>query len=297
MRPWVEIIDDRDLIWHPAELPGATGAAEQQNLNYDEEDGSCSARIRFTTDWTRPAGVHVAETEWFVLSGSVRIGDDDLGPGGYWQTPKGVVCPALSVHAGAEILYFREYGDWRFEATDANRPDVREDQVLTVVHSAEMDWTTVELGSPMRFDLGGTPNIGLHIKMLHRDAETGFYTRLIKAEPGWREHPLAHHPVFEEAYCLEGAFDYNFGKMWPGTYFFRPALIRHGDFTAGNEAGCTWIVRCDGDLVDWYTEEASIEMHGRATNWGPELPHTIAPVLPTPVRSRSIGPMVDASYQ
>lgn len=297
MRPWVEIVDDRDLIWHVAELPGATGEAVQQNLCYDEEDGSCSAKVRFVTDWSRPPGVHSAETEWFVLTGAVRIGDETLGPGGYWQTPKGVVCPALSVDSGTEILLFREYGDWTFEAADQDRPGVRPDQVLTVVHSAQMDWLPVEIGSPMRFDLGGTPNPGLFIKMLHRDAETGFYTRLIKAEPGWREHPLAHHPVFEEAYCLEGAFDYNFGKMWPGTYFFRPALIRHGDFTAGDDEGCTWIVRCDGDLVDWYTEEASIEMHGRGTNWGPDLAHTIAPVLPTPVRSRTIGPMPDPAYQ
>ena len=75
----------------------------------------------------------------------------------------------------------------------------------------------------MRFDLGGTPVPGLFIKMLHRDEKTGFYTRLIKAKPGWGEHPLAHHPCYEEAYCLEGGFEYNWGTMWPGTYFFRPA--------------------------------------------------------------------------
>jgi hypothetical protein len=133
--------------------------------------------------------------------------------------------------------------------------------------------------------------------MHHRDEESGFYTRLIKAKPGWREHPLAHHPCFEEAYCLDGGFEYNFGTMWPGTYFFRPALVRHGDFTAAEGSGCTWIVRCDGDLVDWYTEDARIEMHGKPTNWGEEYPHTIAPVLPQPVRSRSIGEMADRSYQ
>jgi len=165
------------------------------------------------------------------------------------------------------------------------------------VHSAQMDWLTVELGSPMRFDLGGTPQPGLFIKMLHRDEKTGFYTRLIKAQAGWKEHPLAHHPCYEEAYCLEGGFEYNWGTMWPGTYFFRPALIRHGDFAAADEVGCTWIVRCDGDLVDWYTDNGRVEMTGDATNWGPDLPHTIAPVLVLPVRSRSIADMEDWGYQ
>lgn len=295
MRPHVELIDEKDLIWHPAELVGAQGTALQRNLAYDEEDGSVSAKIRFETDWSRPAGVHVAQTEWYVLSGEVRLGDETLGEGDYWMTPAGVVAPALRVKAGTEILYFREFGDWRFEATDRNKDGVREDQQLIVKRTGQMPWIDVKDGSPMRFDLGGTPVPGLYIKMLFRDPKTGFYTRLIKAKPHWREHPLAHHPVYEEAYCLEGNFHYNFGEMWPGTYFFRPALVRHGDFTAG-ENGTVWIVRCDGDLVDWYTDNARMEMHGDPVNWGPGYPHTVAPVPVLPTRSRSIGKMQDPLY-
>ncbi len=297
MRPHVELIDEKDLIWHDAEFVHATGRARQKHLAYDEEDGSLSAKVIFDTAWSRPAGCHDAETEWYVLDGEVRLGPHVLGAGGYFQAPTGVLTPAIEVDPGTEILFFREYGDWGFEPAEADREGVRADQSLTVVHSAEMEWVPVEIGSPMRFDLGGTPVPGLFIKMLHRDEETGFYTRLIKAKPDWKEHPLAHHPCYEEAYCLEGGFEYNFGTMWPGTYFFRPALIRHGDFASAKEDGCTWLLRCDGDLVDWYTEDARIEMHGRPTNWGEELPHTLAPVLPQPVRSRSIGDMADRSYQ
>ncbi len=297
MRPHVELIDEQDLIWHLAELPHGSGEARQRHLAYDEEDGSLSAKVHFDTDWSRPGGTHDAETEWYVLSGEVRIGGEVLGEGGYWQAPIGVHTPALEVDAGTEILLFREYGDWTFTPGEQDRAGVREDQVLTVVHSAEMEWLPVEIGSPMRFDLGGTPVPGLFIKMLHRDEKTGFYTRLIKAEPGWHEHPLAHHPVYEEAYTLEGGFEYNWGTMWPGTYFFRPALIRHGDFTASSDHGCTWLLRCDGDLVDWYTDNARVEMSGDAVNWGPDLPHTIEPALVMPVRSRSIEPMGDPNYQ
>ena len=100
MRPHVEIVDERDLIWHPAELPGATGTAEQRNLAYDEEDGSASATLRFVTDWSRPAGTHDAETEWFVLSGSVTVGDEVLTEGGYWMAPTGVWTPPLTVSGG-----------------------------------------------------------------------------------------------------------------------------------------------------------------------------------------------------
>jgi hypothetical protein len=297
MRPHVELVDERDLIWHIAEFAHATGTAEQRNLSYDEEDGSASLKVRFTSDWSRPAGVHVAETEWLVLSGEVTIGDTVLGPEGYWHAPIGVWTPPLTVKAGTEVLLFREFGDWQFEPAEASLSSVREDQKLIVLNTASMPWIDVKDGSPMRFDLGGTPVPGLYIKMLHRDEKTGFYSRLIKAKPGWREEPLAHHPCSEEAYCLDGGFDYNYGKMWPGTYFWRPALIRHGDFTADAELGCTWIVRSDSDLVDWYTDNAEVTMHGDATNWGPDYPQSAAPRFIEPVRSRSIGPWETPSYQ
>ncbi len=295
MRPHVELIQDDDLIWHPSELVGGQGTALQKNLSYDEEDGSVSAKVLFETPWTRPAGVHAAQTEWYVLKGCVTIGDEVLKEGGYWVTPAGVVAPAISVEAGTEILYFREYGDWKFEATDKPWDSVGEDKKLIVKRTDEMDWINVEDGSPMRFDLGGTPVPGLFIKLLYRDEKTGFYTRLIKAKPNWREHPLAHHPCYEEAYTLEGSFHFNFGEMKRGTYFFRPPLIRHGDFTAGDE-GTVWLLRCDGDLVDWYTDNARMEMHGDPVNWGPEYPHAQDPVPLQPVRSRSIGPMKDPYY-
>ncbi|WP_216893096.1 DUF4437 domain-containing protein [Nocardia alni] len=297
MRPHVELIDDRDLITHIAEFQHATGAAEQRNLSYDEENGSASLRVAFTSEWSRPGGVHVADTEWFVLSGQVRIGDTVLGSEGYWTAPAGVWTPSVSVAAGTEILLFREGGDWHFDRADADRDFVRPDQRLITLDSATMPWIDVKDGSPMRFDLGGTPVPGLYIKLLHRDEKTGFYTRLIKAKPGWREVPLAHHPCSEEAYCLDGGFEYNFGRMWPGTYFWRPAFIRHGDFTADAEHGCTWIIRSDADLVDWYTTEARVVMSGTATNWGENYPGTLPPRLIEPVRSRSIGAWGDPANQ
>ncbi|WP_405495754.1 DUF4437 domain-containing protein [Nocardia sp. NBC_00511] len=297
MRPHVELIDEKDLIWHLAEFQHATGTAEQRNLSYDEEDGSASLKVRFTSDWSRPAGVHTAATEWLVLSGRVTVGDTELGPEGFWIAPIGVLTPEIRVAADTEILLFREGGGWGFEPADADREFVRPDQRFVVLDSAAMPWIDVKDGSPMRFDLGGTPVPGLYIKLLHRDEKTGFYSRLIKAKPGWREVPLAHHPCSEEAYCLDGGFEYNFGTMWPGTYFWRPPFIRHGDFTADAERGCTWIVRSDADLVDWYTDNAKVVATGNPTNWGEGYPNTLGPKLITPVRSKSVGEWADPTHQ
>ncbi len=297
MRPHVELVDENDLIWHPAELPHGAGEARQRNLCYDEENGAASLLVEFVTDWQRGAGLHAAQTEWYVLEGGIRIGATDLGEGGYWVAPRGVSTPAMSARAGARILLFREYADWAF--TPADDDAAVSGEGLVIKDANAMDWYDVvhpEHGSPMDFDRGGTPVPGLFIKLLWRDPENGFYTRLIKAEPGWREHPLAHHPVYEEAYCLDGDFHYNFGTMVKGQYFFRPAGVRHGDFTAGEENGCVWLLRCDGDLVDWYTDNASVEMKGDPVNWGEGFPNTETPVYLQPVRSRSIGPWKDPSY-
>ena len=300
MRPHVELIDEHDLLWHPAELPNAEGEAWQRNLSYDEEDGSASLKVRFATDWQREAGLHAAQTEWYVLSGEVTVGDQRLTDGGYWCAPRGAWTPRISASKGTEILLFREYADWTFTPMPANAPEVDGEAEFVVRDVKAMDWYDVEHpehGSPMDFERGGTPVPGLFIKLLYRDPVTGFYTRLIKAKPGWREHPLAHHPVYEEAYCLDGEFDYNYGTMRPGQYFFRPAGVRHGDFTAGEESGCTWLLRCDGDLVDWYTENASVEMKGTPVNWGENFPGSEPPVHIQPVRSRSTGEWHDPTYQ
>ena len=301
MRPHVELIDEKDLLWHVAELPRGQGEARQRNLSYDEENGAASLLVEFLSDWHRGPGLHTAQTEWFVIAGRIQIGEVALGEGGYWCAPRGVPTPTLQADAGTRILLFREYADWTFVPAPQNgEPREPADERLIIKDSNDMDWYDVvdpENGSPMNFERGGTPVPGLFIKLLWRDPETGFYTRLIKAKPGWREHPLAHHPVFEESYCLAGEFDYNYGTMTPGQYFFRPAGIRHGDFTAGEKEGCTWLLRCDGDLVDWYTENARVEMHGDPVNWGEGFPESEPPVHIQPVRSRSIGPWRNPTYQ
>src|SRR5690606_41333409 len=95
------------------------------------------------------------------------------------------------------------------------------------------------------------PMPGLFIKYLHVDPVTGFYTRLVHAQEGWSDHRLAHHPCYEEAYTTQGHMEYNFGTLDLGTYFFRPARVKHGHFTT-MEGGATWLLRSDGELKNWY---------------------------------------------
>lgn len=296
MRPHVELIQQDDLCWHLPELPGGSGkGVRQRNLSYDEEDGSASLRVVFDKAWSRPGGYHEADTEWYIESGRIRIGDRYLGKGGYWRAPAGLAVPKIEVDAGTVVLMFREYGDWGFSASKKDRTKFvsrggntasRARGELTIVDSNRMEWMpNAYEGDTQRF---------LKLKLLYLDPaspddnNTGFVTMVAWAPPGWSDNRLVHHPVFEEAYSLEGDLVYNFGSLDPGTYFFRPAMVKHGHFVAGEERGWTGFFRLDGSLVNWITTEEQVIVLGNAVNYDPK---TQAPLMAgIPVRSRSAGP-------
>ena len=275
MRPHIELVHEDDYIWHVAELPHSEGTARQRNLSLDEEDGSGSFRVDFDTDFSRPAGYHVADTEWYVLDGSITFGDTTLGKGGYFHAGRGVVVPAITVTAGTRILLYREFGDWGFVPASENADWAREP--LVVLDTEAMEWLAVDKPGPKP---------GLFIKMLHQNAETGFYSRLIWAKAGWDDHRLAHHPVYEEAFTVAGSMYYNFGDLTVGTYFFRPAWLKHGHFISHEPDGCTWLIRSDGELTNYYTTNERVIVEGTPENYDPL---TQGPVLTAPVRSKSTG--------
>ncbi|RMF96569.1 MAG: DUF4437 domain-containing protein [Gammaproteobacteria bacterium] len=294
MRPHVELIQAEDLCWHAAELYGGEGRVRQRNLSYDEENGAASTRLHFDSAWHRPAGYHNADVEWFVMDGAVKLGDRLLGKGAYFRAPAGLWVPEISVQAGSEILLFREYGDWGFTAAKGNRDKFvprggntvsDEPGELTVVDTSRMEWMpNVYEGDTQRF---------LKLKLLYLDPaspddnNTGFVTMLAWAPPGWSDNRMVHHPVFEEAYSLDGHLVYNFGTLDAGTYFFRPARVKHGHFVAGEEKGWTGFFRLDGSLVNWITVNERVIVEGDAVNYDPV---TEAPVIAgIPVRSRSTG--------
>ena len=63
--------------------------------------------------------------------------------------------------------------------------------------------------------------------------------------------------------------EYNFGTLDLGTYFFRPARVKHGHFTT-MEGGATWLLRSDGELLNWYTQNEWVRWGGEAVNYGPD---------------------------
>ncbi len=256
MRPHVEIIAEDDYVWHTSTLPGSTGEARERRLSTDEEDGSSSLRIDFDSDWSRAAGVPAADTEFFVLEGTMNYDGTEYGKHAYLHVPKGIAMGALSFPRGTKVLHYREYGHSDFEVGGSSRAGATGE--VTILDTTAMEYIAVDKEGPMP---------GLFIKLLHRDSETGFYTRLIYAKEGWLDHRLAHHPCYEEAYTIAGNMTYNFGLVDTGAYFFRPALVKHGHFIA-HEGGTEWLIRSDGELVNWYTTNEWIKWGGESENYG-----------------------------
>jgi hypothetical protein len=295
VRPHVELIQDKDLVWHEAELHKGSGRARQRNLSYDEENGAASTRVVFDKAWSRPGGYHHADVEWYIKEGQVKLGDRLLGRGAYFRAPAGLRIPAMQVAAGTDVLIFREYGDWGFSVSEKNQSRFvsrggntvsKEPGELTIVETDRQEWMpNLYEGDSQRF---------LKLKMLYldppspEDNNTGFVSIMCWAPPGWSDNRMVHHPVFEEAYSLDGEMIYNFGTLDPGAYFFRPARVKHGHFMAGEERGWTGIFRLDGSLINWITINERIIAEGDAINYDPE---TQGPVIAgIPVRTRSAGP-------
>jgi len=295
VRPHVELIEEKDLVWHEAELHKGNGRARQRNLSYDEENGAASTRVVFEKAWSRPAGYHHADVEWYIKEGQIKLGDRLLGKGTYLRAPAGLCVPAMQVAAGTDVLIFREYGDWGFSLSEKNRTKFvsrggntvsGEPGELTIVGTDRLEWMpNLYEGDTQRF---------LKLKMLYLDPpapddnNTGFVSIICWAPPGWSDNRMVHHPVFEEAYSLDGQMVYNFGTLNPGAYFFRPAKVKHGHFMAGEEKGWTGIFRLDGSLINWITVNENIIVEGDALNYDPM---SQAPVIAgIPVRSRSAGP-------
>lgn len=263
MRPHVELIDQADYVWHGAELIKGNGRASERRMSVDEEDGSSSLRVDFHTDWNRGPGIHHANTEYFVLEGEMRIGGRTIGNGGYVQAPRGVPMDSIFFKEGTQILHFREYGDAGFDEVDnVNAPRWKDAAYgdITIEDTEARQWDDVPNPGPMP---------GLMIKYLKVDPITGFYTRLVHAREGWTDHRLAHHPCFEEAYTTQGNMSYNFGDLTKGTYFFRPARVKHGHFVS-LEGGATWLLRSDGELSNWYSQNEFVRWGADAVNYGPD---------------------------
>ena len=275
-RPHVELVNVLDMPAKSLTLKGASAPTRLITLSESPQNRAVSAVLDVPAGWRRERGANPDTfVEHYLLSGDLRVGGLQLLPHHYYRTEPGTAAgPWESIH-GARVLYFTE-GDplaWR----TVSEPGEDLNEGTTWVDTNKMPWGDIFVAGP--------PSDGakLMIKLLYMDPNTKAYTRLILAQPGWRDHRTAHHPVVEEAFTIAGHMDYNFGALEVDTYFYRPPRVKHGFFQA-YPAGTVWIIRSDGVLENIYTEP-----DGTPVNWEPGTDR--APItVKDPVRSRRSGP-------
>lgn len=238
-RPHIECIHESELVWEAARLPSGE-AIKVKTLSRDPAAGNHTSLVLLPAGWKQASvRAHPSPEEIFVIRGHLRVSGVDLRAGHYLRV-------APEVRHGPEETLDETLAIWIVEGAygpvEGRAPSGPDD--LVHVDADAMDWGPTWVPGPRP---------GLYIKLLHMDRQTGAYTRLIRADAGWREDRLEHHDCSEEAYTLEGEMYLgNTGQTWgAGSYFWRPPQIKHGPMHTAT--GAVFFLRTDGPLVNHYS--------------------------------------------
>ncbi len=85
--PHVEHIHAPDIAAEPLDWPGWPEGATCKPLSRDDESGACSCLVGLPDGWRREPVVPVADCELLVVSGTLRVGRDELEAGSYSFVP------------------------------------------------------------------------------------------------------------------------------------------------------------------------------------------------------------------
>ena len=268
-RPHIEPFVDRDVPFKRMTLPGFGRGMRYKMLSLDTDNGSCSMTVQFDSGYKRPPGISYTEMEFFIMSGSIKYGDQTHGPGSYFLVPPGVSMPAMSTSRGAVGLLFYNYAEPSFEESDEDH-ELAERERLSIVNAYEnLPWTGTNI-----YPATAT---GCLVKILRFDERTQGFTFLYCMTPNFSQDNISYHDCAEEAYHIWGtSWMMQFGNLPTGGYFWRPPYINHGAFAS--KLGILAIGRTDSNLYNHFhfnpwtnVEENRSRAASRIMAWKPEL--------------------------
>ncbi len=207
-RPHIEFVQSADV---PEEeiVVGVFAGAKRRLLSADDADGSWTGLVRRGAGSTFDLSGDSRPLELFGLRGSLTLAGADFHAGSYAFVPAHADDASVTVDDDALVLVMVEPeseagGGGRVDVIDTNERRLED-------HGVE-----------------GVPP-GLVIKLLRVDEEKGDWTWICAGPPGWREDRAEIHPTVEEALVLRGdVLLGERGEMGPGSYFWRPPMVRHG---------------------------------------------------------------------
>jgi hypothetical protein len=218
-------------------------AVDQKILSEDSESTSFTALVGMAPGWQYKGPFQFATPrELFLLNGILRVrvehGSFEVKYGGYLRLPVAPFTGMMTTGTSCRMLWMSD-----IRGVESNRASAAEENILFV------DTDTLQWEIPW---VPG-PEPGLKIKLLWQDETSGAYSRLIYAEPGWKETRQEHHDCIEEVYVINGDMTMGgLGTMTGDAYIWRPPLIKHGPMHT--RQGALMFIRTDGPLVNTYTE-------------------------------------------
>lgn len=206
-----------------ASLPGVRA----KQLAGDPMTRRTSNRIDLPAAWQGTSGGSPGRsTEVFVLAGSLRLADIELGPGGYAFLPAGSLGFNLRSEDGARILYF---------VNDVDPEAVIRSPII--LDTTLLGWQRTE-------------DAGITTKELRSDPGSGATTWLLRVQAG-AAVPWESSSALREGYLISGSYRHSecvagevvTDSYAPGGYFYRPADAVNGGPDAGADTEATWLLR------------------------------------------------------
>jgi hypothetical protein len=261
-RPHVDFVQTQFLPWQRGLPGGHRGDLRVKWLSVDDADGSASVIVRYPKGWARTAPQHCeADEEFLVLAGRLEINGVSYGERSYACLPAGFVRESAIVHDEAVVMAFYNYGPPLFWDGAPKTGLYRADKLVRFIDTRDQPWVD-DAALNGRF------------LWLRKDPQTGDMSYLQTARPGSGVGGKTEtHPHAQEMFMLAGELHGGRGVYKPGSYFWRPAGIKHGPF--GTMTGITLIHRSIGGPLRYDLFEPD-----QPWQWNP--PHR--PIVPDSLR-------------
>lgn len=206
-----------------ANMPGVRA----KQFSGDPQTRRTTNRIDLPAGWQGTTGSAPGKLlEIFVVAGQLRVGDIDLGPGGYAHVPPGTLGFNLTTGNGARILYYLDDVD-----------PLAMIQTPVILDSELVDWIATDID-------------GVSVKDLRSDPGNGARTWLLRISPG-AVLPWQSSSTIREGFLLAGEYQHSECvdgeiRTWtysPGGYFLRPEDTVNGGPESVALSESVWILR------------------------------------------------------
>ena len=229
-REHLEFIQAQDLPWAPLTGESARSGADIKILSRDESSQACSTIIRYSAGWsvTEPHSL-TCDEEFYVLDGTIRIGEIEYNEGDYAYLPAGFWRNRMESSNGSAVLtFFEGRAENAFGSKSASSFDSA--KLIAKVSTSGANW--IGASDPKV----ASSRVGRLV--LRPDSPDGERTWLLHANASADEpfevNGVEQHPCVEEMFLLEGDFAMTCGLMRTGAYFWRPPMIKPGPMGTRN---------------------------------------------------------------